>query len=103
MNRTALYGAAVLLLLFSACELLGPKPGAEDGPEGKAAVRIAITAPGRTALPAVAVEDAAWELWGGEPSELQNLITELSGASTLVYLETGDWDLPLKALTGTGL
>jgi uncharacterized repeat protein (TIGR02543 family) len=100
MNRTALYAAAALLLLFSACELLGPKPGADAGPEGKAAVRVAIAAsgaPGRTALPAVALKDAtAWELWGGEPSETQTLITDLSGTSTTVYLETGVWDFTVK-------
>jgi uncharacterized repeat protein (TIGR02543 family) len=108
MNRTALYAAAALLLLFAACELLGPEPGAEGGPDGKAAVRIAITASGtqgRTALPAVALEDAtAWELWGGEPSsETQTCITALSGTSSAtVYLETGDWDFTVKGYNGAG-
>jgi hypothetical protein len=107
MNRTALYAAAALLLLFSACELLGPKPGADAGPEGKAAVRVAIAvsgAQGRTVLPAVELGDAtAWELWGGKPLETQTLITDLSGTSETVYLETGDWDFTVKGYSGAEL
>jgi uncharacterized repeat protein (TIGR02543 family) len=97
MNRKELYAAAALLLLFSACEMLGPKSGAEDE---KAAVRIAIEASGaqgRTALPAVELENVtAWKLWGGKSSEPETLLKDFSGAGTTLYLETGAWDFTLK-------
>jgi uncharacterized repeat protein (TIGR02543 family) len=102
MNRKKLYAgaAAALLLLFSACEMMGPKSGAVPGPDGKAAVHIAIETSGvqgRTVLPVVGLENVtAWELWGGKSSEPETLLKDFSGAGTTVYLETGAWDFTLK-------
>jgi uncharacterized repeat protein (TIGR02543 family) len=106
MNRKALYAAAALLPLFSACDLLGPESGVDFGPEGKAAVRVAIAASGalaRTVLPAVDLGDVTdWELWGGEPEGAQTQITKLSGTSETVYLETGVWDFTVKGANKDG-
>jgi hypothetical protein len=106
MNRKALYAAAALLLLFSACDLLGPESGVDFGPEGKAAVRVAIAASGalaRTVFPVVELGDVtAWELWGGAPEGAQTQITKLSGTSETVYLETGVWDFTVKGSNGGG-
>jgi uncharacterized repeat protein (TIGR02543 family) len=101
MNRKELYtGVAAALLLFAACEMMGPEAGVESGPDGKVAVRIAIEASGiqgRTVLPAVGLENVtAWKLWGGNSLDPQTLLTDFSGIPTTVYLETGAWDFTLK-------
>jgi hypothetical protein len=70
MNKKQIYpGAAVfLLLLFLACEMMGPEPEAAPGVEGKALVRITIEAEvfrARTVSPAVELGDVTtWKLEG---------------------------------------
>jgi uncharacterized repeat protein (TIGR02543 family) len=110
MNRKELCAgaAAALLLLFSACEMMGPKSGTDaDSDGGKAAVRIAIEAysvQSRTVLPAVGLENVTtWKLWGGKSLESQTLLTDFSSIPATVYLETGAWDFTLKGYEGEDL
>jgi uncharacterized repeat protein (TIGR02543 family) len=112
MNKKNLYSgaAASLLLLFLACEMMGPEAGTESGPAGKAAVRIGIdgiNAAGlqaRTVLPTVALGDVtSWELWGGKSGEIETKLTNFSGTSTMVYLETAYWNFTLKGYKGNDI
>jgi uncharacterized repeat protein (TIGR02543 family) len=106
-KRLCLGVAAALLSFFLACEVMGPKSGVNSGPDGKAAVRIAIaasSAQGRTVAPAVGLEKAtAWELWGRKSPDPQTLLEDLSGTTETVYLETGTWDFTVKGYNNDGL
>jgi uncharacterized repeat protein (TIGR02543 family) len=110
MNRKRTYAgsAAALLLLFSACEMVGPESGADAVPDGKAAVHIGIEGagiPGRTVFPAVALADVTtWELWGMKPPEPEEtLLAGSTGHGETVYLETGNWNFTLKGFKGDDL
>ena len=108
MNRKQLYsGAAVLLLLVTACTITGPEAGPVPGPEGKAAVSVSIAAAGiqgRTILPGAVLTDVtAWELWGGPSGDTETLLEDFSTAGATVYLEAGLWDFTLKGYKSTDL
>jgi uncharacterized repeat protein (TIGR02543 family) len=101
MNRKRIYAGAALLLLFSACEMMGPESGADAVPEGKAAVRIGIEAagiPGRTVLPAIVLADVtSWKLLGGKTTEAQEPLKDFTNPTgQTLYLETGAWDFTLE-------
>jgi uncharacterized repeat protein (TIGR02543 family) len=103
MNRKRICAgaAAALLLLFSACEMMGPESGADAVPEGKAAVRIGIEGagiPGRTAFPAVVLADVtSWKLLGGKTTKAQEPLKDFANPTgQTLYLETGAWDFTLE-------
>jgi uncharacterized repeat protein (TIGR02543 family) len=96
--------AAALALLFSACAM----PGHNPGQDGKAAVRVGMTASGiqaRTILPSAELSDVAkWKLWGGKAGDLETDLGEISGDGDTVYLEPGTWHFTLNGYkTGDAL
>jgi uncharacterized repeat protein (TIGR02543 family) len=119
MNRKRIYVGAVLLLFFSACDLMGPEFKMEPVPDvildgtdavsdGKVALRIGIEGAGmqaRTVKPGVNLDTdvTGWELWGGKDSGSETLQKSFSGNSTTLYLETGTWDFTLKGFKGSDL
>jgi uncharacterized repeat protein (TIGR02543 family) len=104
MNRRKLCpgAAASLLLLFLACEMMGPEPKTAPGVDGKALVRIGIEAEGslgRTVLPAVELRDVSrWKLEGGKSGENKTQLGDFSESDReafYFYLEPGTWDFTL--------
>jgi uncharacterized repeat protein (TIGR02543 family) len=102
MNRRKLCpgAAAFLLLLFLACEMMGPEPEAAPGVEGKALVRIAIEAEGlraRTVSPQVNLSDVtSWKLRGGKSGESETPLGDFSDPTAKTfYLEPGSWNFTL--------
>jgi hypothetical protein len=99
MNRKTIYasGAAALLLLFAACEMIHQKPAPLPGAEGGVAVHISIAgADSRTAAPAIALQDAAWQLWGGKDEDTETLRAEFPSTGGRIFLEPGTWHFTLK-------
>jgi uncharacterized repeat protein (TIGR02543 family) len=109
MNRKRIYAgtAAVLLLFFFACKMMGPETESGPGPDGKAAVHIGIETSGvqgRTVLPVDGLGNVStWYLWGGKSSESEILLKDFSGITTTVYLETGTWNFTLKGYKSNDL
>jgi uncharacterized repeat protein (TIGR02543 family) len=104
MNRRKLCpgAAASLLLLFLACEMMGPEPKTAPGVDGKALVRIGIEAEGslgRTVLPAVVLGDVSrWKLEGEKSGGTKTQLGDFSESDRetfYFYLEPGTWDFTL--------
>jgi uncharacterized repeat protein (TIGR02543 family) len=120
MNRKRIYAGAVLLLFFSACDLMGPEFKMEPVPDvildgtdavsdGRVALRIGIEGAGmqaRTVKPGVTLGAVTiWKLLGKKTSDTgpETPLEDFSDpATTVVYLETGTWDFTLEGYTDTG-
>jgi uncharacterized repeat protein (TIGR02543 family) len=109
MNKKTIGAIAILLSLFTACDM----PDSERSLDGKAAVRVVINgAQSRTVTPTGALQDVTeWQLFGAKQAytgeEIQ-LARFSSAQSSTALIETGVWRFTLTGykedaavLTGT--